>query len=267
MLVFEPHITGHRSEYLAHLMSFVCSGELEDQYDFVTNAAYSIPAYFSNRKHSLKIERLPAAKATSLLHGNLLTRGWKYYFLAKRCAKKIAPSQFLFLWFNDVQLMLGLFGFPCSTSGILFKPFIRMDRNDLSSKIIWMRKWAQTWLLTNHRVVKTIWLLDDEWAVNELNARFQTNKFKVLPEPVSSWVAEPGYQVREAYKIDQNRILLIHIGTLSTRKGSLEILKSLKHLDNSTNQKLTLLMVGQPQPGHEMILRRELERVNDFKNI
>ena len=42
--------------------------------------------------------------------------------------------------------------------------------------------------------------MNDEWAVSELNQKFRTDKFAVLPEPVSAWKGESDFDVRDVKK-------------------------------------------------------------------
>lgn len=263
MVVFEPHSTGHRREYIQHLWNFVLSAERTKQYKFVVSEDCRLEiADWETR--NLKPETcnptpdtrhlIPKEQSQYLLRGNILARSLKYHSLAKKHAKDLNATHFLFLWLNDVQLALGLLGFPCTVSGILFKPFVRMERKGFCSRLVFVRKWVQTWLLANQKRVERIWILNDEKAVEELNGRFRTEKFAVLPEPVSAWDSDPEFDVRTHFGIETNREILIHFGTLSTRKGTPQVFESISKLSQEKQDELTLLVIGKPQSGMEKII-------------
>lgn len=256
MVIFEPHSTGHRREYIQHLWNFVLQDDRREQYSFVVNAEWRMQNAESGARNLTPDTRhlIPKEQSQYLLRGNILARSFKYHSLAKKHAKDLKAKHFLFLWLNDVQLALGLFGFPCAVSGILFKPFVRMERKGFYSRLVFVRKWVQTWLLAKQKRVERIWILNDEEAVEELNRRFRTEKFVVLPEPISIWESYPEFDVRAHFGIEKNREILIHFGTLSTRKGTPQVFESISKLSKEKQNELTLLVLGKPQSGMEEII-------------
>ena len=69
------------------------------------------------------------------------------------------------------------------------------------------------------------------------NHKFDTDVFKFLPDPVPVLSSKGNFSITEFHDLDRNRKILLHFGSLSDRKGTLEILDSLFHLDDSILKK------------------------------
>jgi len=277
VVIFEPYITGHRREYLNHLLEYLIKNETSHQIVFVVNPEFSEPCFQSsdpsfrrdkvfraqfskNCREQPSIHRLSQNEFESLFHKNIVKRSFRYFRLAKKYALENSADHFLFLSLNDVQLALGLLKFPCSVSGILFKPFYRMNSGAIKNRLIRMRKFAQTWLFARKEMINPVYILNDQKAVNYLNQNFKTRKFEMLPDPLPLWVADPVFIVREHYGIKAGRKILLHAGTLSNRKGTIEILESLQFLTKEEQRQFALIIIGRPENGMEGLIKTKIEK-------
>jgi len=281
VVIFEPYITGHRREYLNHLMEYLGENEVAHSFVFVVNPEFeelsSQSSVFRNqqsqqvgtstalkpaiRNPKLVTHKIIRSEFQILYHRNIVTRSFRYFRLAKKFAQEYEADHFLFLSLNDVQLALGLLKFPCSASGILFKPFYRIGKKSVKDLMIWIRKYFQTWLFVRKERIDSVFILNDKKAVDYLNRCYRVNKFEMLPDPVPNWTADPDFHVKEYYGIEAKRKILLHAGSFSIRKGTLEILESLQYLAKEELKQIALVLVGEPESGMDEIILIKLEQV------
>ena len=72
----------------------------------------------------------------------------------------------------------------------------------------------------------------------------------MLPDPVPELIPDPDFNLREHFGISSGRKLFLHIGSLLKRKGTLDILDSLRFLTEEELSGFALLIIG--HAGHEM---------------
>jgi len=245
ILFFEPHITGHRIEYLNHLIDYIQNNPSDHQYIFVVHSGF-VPAGLTA---GLIIDPLPDSVRADLRvdpkGNNLLIRSIKTFKLADTYAKKHTADHVCFLNFNDVQFALGLFRPKYSVSGILYKPFASPEHHNLSNWLNYRRKRFQTWLFTRNHQIKSIFVLNDKMAADFLNRSFNTQIFEMLPDPVPVLTPDPSFNLREKFNIESHRKIFLHIGSLTRRKGTLGILEAMKYLGEDELDKFSLVILGQ----------------------
>jgi glycosyltransferase involved in cell wall biosynthesis len=123
------------------------------------------------------------------------------------------------------------------------------------------RKQAQTsWMLKNKKV-KSIFLLNDTWSCNELNTIYKTDKFKYLGDPVTDFTPAPDFDLRFAYHIPAGNKIFLHVGTIEPRKGTLEIIDSLKYIDESIRANLQIIIIGKASKSFEQVIRQKIEEI------
>jgi glycosyltransferase involved in cell wall biosynthesis len=251
VLFFEPHITGHRQEYLNHLIEYVSANASEHEYFFVVHPNFVLQqSKLPQRSQQVRLVSCNLQPATC----NLLINSIRTFRLAHHFATKHHANHLCFLNFNDVQFALGLFRPKYSISGILFKPFGPKRNGSILQQLTWQRKYFQTWLYTWNKRIKTVFVLNDHKAEDFLNSTLKTVIFQMLPDPVPELIPEPGYNLRDKFSIPANHKIFLHIGSLLKRKGTLDILDSLQYLSEDDLSKFTLLILGfaEPDMDHEI---------------
>ena len=288
-LFFEPHITGHRQEYINHLIDYILETHPPGEFIFIVHPDF-IRAGHSNSQQ-LKIEALspprkPGPRDATLSSGNLqpatittitttttittitttttittnniLLRSLQTFKLAHHYATKHRADHLCFLNFNDVQFALGLYRPRYAVSGILFKPFARQKRDSFRHWLTWQRKYLQTWFFTRNRRIQSLFVLNDHKSADYLNRTFHTEVFRVLPDPVPKLTPEPGFDIREHFGISADRKLFLHIGSLLKRKGTLDVLDSLRFLTEAELSRFALLIIGHADHETDIEIRKRL---------
>jgi len=141
--------------------------------------------------------------------------------------KELDPDAFYFLDFDKFQFPIGLIAFPCSISGIYFRPHHRIrSANDKlfgKAKAFFKRQkkiFAEKLLLHNRKIT-SIFILNDESGVKTLNDFYGTTVFKYLPDPIFDYA----YNEREVTK-NSNKISFLIFGALTERKNISNLIKA-----------------------------------------
>ena len=267
ILFFEPHITGHRQEYLNHLIEYVSANPSEHEYIFavhqefkpeITSPKITLEKVSSRRKACPRESVGPGPLRIKRNFARTLSRSLSTFRLAHHFALKHRIDHLCFLNFNDVQFALGLFRPKYSISGILFKPYSRKVKGSIGIWLTWQRKFVQTWAYVQNKRVKTVFVLNDHKAEDFLNQTFGTCIFQMLPDPVPELTPELGYNLRDEFNIPANRKIFLHIGSLLKRKGTLDILDSLQYLTEDELSQFTLLILGHAEPDMDREIRQRL---------
>jgi glycosyltransferase involved in cell wall biosynthesis len=142
--------------------------------------------------------------------------------------------------------MLALFFYrpTYSISGIMVANFHRINKQGLKNRINYLRKKIQTWLITKNGKIQTIFILNDDEAVNYFNQCYRCCLFKMLPDPIPQIKSSNNFDVRTSYNIDINRKIILHIGVLGERKGTLDIITAMKYIPTFLQQNICLCIIG-----------------------
>lgn len=65
-----------------------------------------------------------------------------------------------------------------------------------------------------------------------------------MPDPIPELKPMPGFSLRNTYNINLNKKILLHFGSLTERKGTLEILDAVDFLNNETITRIAVLLIG-----------------------
>ena len=114
--------------------------------------------------------------------------------------------------------------------------------------------------------MRYIFILNDANSANKLNKIYKTSRFRYLADPYVPILPE-NINIREEYNIPCNNKLLIHIGALDNRKGTLSILESLLNLPTEYKNKLTFFFAGRIEKGIKNQFYNMLGQIKDVNII
>lgn len=259
IVVYESIISGHRGEYISHLIRFskrladnctiyfVVSSSFEEKFEDVAGIAKNDP-----RQH---IINLPEGYSDSLQSLSLRRRSLKEWETMTEHAKKVGADHCILLNLNVFQYAIGKRAWKSSSmsiSGILFHPFVRAEmktKNGFSdwwaARLSYARKYAQMiWMMQNAQLHQ-IHVLNDEKAATALNKKIGLKSiFSPLPDPVPDWEANREVDLRKKYSIDSASTLFLLFGSLRQSKGVFQAVRAFSKLDEEARANSTLLMIG-----------------------
>ncbi len=247
LLIFDFEVTGHHSEYIGHLADFLISKNSQSNiYHFCLHPDF--PKLFPEIDGKLRttkclvINYLDRDELDKLKGLKIWKKSLKLFSLVDRLAKDMKADKVLLLSLNIFQLAIGLKRTDYQISGILFNQFSRIDKAKL--KYQYYRKYFQTKLMLSNKSLKDVFILNDQSSVDSLNRTFNTSVFKVLIDPIPNYIPIDGFDIYKEYSIDKSKQILLHIGALDYRKGSMDILNSLSYLASDTKARIHILFVG-----------------------
>ena len=245
ILVFDTKLSGHHLEYLHHLYMMAVDHP-EDEFIFV------VPKSFGDVKGRLywpfagNIQYDYINKESSLQDGVGLIRQlrksiYEAHLLNKYALKHHANNVFAINLMSLVPFGLLFFSKGYAISGIIYQIYLyKYDEMRLLKKLIERLKYS---IITKCGCFKTVFILNDSRSAKELNSIYKTNKFKYLVDPYMP-ITPSGKHIRSLYGIDSAQRLLIHIGSMEKRKGTMLILDSLRLLTPEEKKKLVFFFAG-----------------------
>jgi len=265
IIIFDIEITGHHSEYIKHLVNYISDIKLDDNFTFIVHPEFNntFPTIFNKAENNKNIRFIEIShyEHARVKRSNFLLRSFQIYSLMNKYAKNNEAQIVYLMVMNIFQLSL-LFVRPnYQIKGILFQPFARMDKNTLKDKIKYFRKIIQTWLLVHNKKIECIFVLNDSETENFFNEKFNTTIFKTLPDPIPELNSLPDFNVRDTFNINKERKIYLHFGSLSKRKGIMEILDSFNHLGQENISNIALLVIGKASRQMEQDIKSKISLV------
>ena len=264
-LIFDTAITGHHSEYINHLAQYLKVNKTDEQFYFVVHPE------FSNRFE--EIIKVTAAQTNvhwvsitndeyrNISGGGMMQTSLKEYFLLKKYATKLGAQKVYALNFHAIKYGAIFFRPSFSLRSIMFIQFYRLPKESLKQKLRYYLTYQITKLVARNSRVEKIFILNDKEAVDYMNLEFRTNVFSTLPDPIPKIEALKEFSIHKYYKIEKERNIFLHIGSLGRRKGTLEVIKSLNYIPESSWKDIAILLVGKVSNDEE---RSEI--TNQFKS-
>lgn len=267
-IIYDSAVSGHHTEYISHLVKKIINENIQKKnYFFIVSEAIQekIPEIIilSKNMENLHWEFIPTAKCENLYSMPLYKRSFYELDLVQYYANKFKATEVVLMYFNIFQIAL-IFKKPSfEITAILFLQFYRMQRNTISEKLKYYRKYWITKLYCTNSKIKTVFILNDKKTVDYLNLEFKTYIFNMLPDPISIYKEEEGFNVNIYYSIPLNKKILLHPGSIDPRKGTYEIIDSIDFLKDKATAEYAILIVGKAKPNIESIIRTKLESLKN----
>lgn len=249
-LIFDSAITGHHTEYINHLINYIIDFKLddEDEFTFVVNYEFSkkFPCIYENamRIKNCEWKQITKKEFENSRNTNRLSADVHELSLVRKYAQHFKADHVYILNLNAIMYATAFMKMNFTFSGILFFHFCRLQKDTFRQKIEYYKRFFLIKFLQSKRKTKSVFILNDQEAILKLNSVFKTNVFKRLADPIPEIKPLENFNIRNHYKIDPERKILLHIGALGKRKGTAQIIKAVKSLNKNARKKITLLLVG-----------------------
>ena len=235
VLIFEPQISGHHLEYIHHIHTGATKCPK-------TKFIFAVPERFTSVKD--KFSWIEADNITiELLDNNALNNKLKIIRLLFRLYKKFKPQEVFFITLMWLMPFLALFSFAkVKLSGIIYNIYLY---NWKTSSILGKAKNALLYsLFTYCRCFKHIFILNDNSAVAVLNKVWHTNKYIYLPDPFVPIDCDQVRNLRSELNINDKKIVYLHFGAMSERKGTLDIFNMVENTPSNELDKYCIIFAG-----------------------
>lgn len=243
LLVFDEVLSGHHLEYIHHL--YLGAKEFQN-----IRLIFAVPKTFSEMKEKLSWEEQSNVlfhfieeKELNEIEGNTFMLSYKKCALADEIAKIYSADEIFFI---SLMNCLPSVIFRCRNkikiSGIVY--LIYLYRWNNSNWILKLEDIVKYCIFKYCKRFKSIYLLNDDISPRYLNKKFDTNIFLSLIDPVMPFISPPDTTWRNKLGISPEKKIFLHTGSLSERKGTLNILKALLLLPDELLSKYTIVFAG-----------------------
>ncbi|MBA2563241.1 MAG: glycosyltransferase [Chitinophagaceae bacterium] len=251
-VIYESGFTGHRSEYIAHLMRFINSQpELHGKFVFVLNEQIRelIGELSTSPSYCIKFLKLNKE------HKNSITRSfWEWQLIAEVIKKQKSIYEIIFMEIDPYLALLctnRFKKFDLSVKGILFQPYIHfkeVKERDFSIFKQFLKNYIfQKLSILLNSNIKKLFVLNDKRTVDIMNKRIK-HVFFNLPDPIVNDIKNVDSNilknVADKYAIKNFKKNLLLFGSIDYRKNLINIINSIKLLPIEVKKDVHLIVAG-----------------------
>ena len=243
ILVFNTSLRGHYLEYFHHIYMEALQRP-EKMFTF---------AYPEEDVSQLKqLEWLTAPNITLKpvkglnITGNILKKA-RLYSKVLGCEVKTTKADEVILT-NIMQYLpfLPLYVHKTKVKGIVYSIYLYTWKTDsIKKRLSDILKYL---IFKCSKVVYKVFVLADRSAALRLNKLYKTNKFDFICDPVVRIDKNKVHDLREELGIPQNKVVVLHAGDLSHRKGTISLLEGLLSCDDTVFDRYYFLFAGRISP-------------------
>lgn len=271
ILFFDIDITGHHSEYISHIVDYLITTKTDDNYYFIVHPSFEekFPAIINNslKNNSIRFIKTTSVEIEKLDAVNRIKRSKNHFKLMNYYSLKYDVEVSYLLHMNVFQIALGLYKVPYKIKGILFMQFTNMRIRSIRDYYYYLRRYFPMLLCIRNKNLDSVFLLNDRESANVLNTKFgKNNIFKYLADPIPFVESEKDFDIRAFYKIQENKKIFFHFGSLSERKGTLDILDAVYFLKDNQNN-ATIILAGKATDEFAEILSERITQVQNTTGI
>lgn len=245
ILIFDPIISGHHLEYLHHLYMMAVK-QPQDSFVFVVHKDFEKRRVLMDWPMAWNIifDTVPVIKEqrnSSIIE--MLKSSWRLcgalrYVVDKHNADRVFTNNIIsFVPFAPLFVHGGV-----DINGIIYHIYLYTQGN--ASKLSRVLNRFKYQIMARSKAFGKIYILNDQDSADALNEEYKCNKFVGLPDPFVPISTESTFNFREKYDIPQTAKVFAHFGGLAKRKGTLDIIQSIRSLDNEKRSNYWFVFAG-----------------------
>ncbi|MRX38749.1 hypothetical protein GJU43_05650 [Flavobacterium sp. LC2016-23] len=242
-IVFDYSVDGHHLEYLNHIYND-CINKESEKFIFIVPEAFKL---VSNKlvwptSQNVKIVFIDSVNFQKFKENGIKRSFYLCQYLKTQIKKYDATDVFLISLMEFMPFLSILINKKTKISGIIYLIYLyRWKGSTMLSKISDAFKYI---LFSRSGVFKNIFLLNDTVAPIYLNRKFKTSKFKYLPDPFMPLSNTGAVDLRNELNISKEKIVCLHFGALTERKGTLGILQSILEMNPEKAKRYSFIFAG-----------------------
>ena len=245
ILIFDPIISGHHLEYLHHLY-MMAAQRPQDNFVFAVHRDFEKRRALMDwpKTGNIVFDIVPAIKeqkSASMLEQ--LKFSWRLCKVLRGMVNKHKVDRVFtntiisFIPFAPFFLRGGV-----NVSGIIYYIYLYHKGNSpILSRVVNRLKYL---IMAHSKAFGRIFILNDQDSADEFNREFRCNKFVGLPDPFVPIKLDGTFDFRKEYNIPSDAKVFAHFGGLSKRKGTLDIMKSIRTLDETNRRNYWFVFAG-----------------------
>lgn len=245
ILIVEPFITGHYLEYLNHIYKMTLDMP-DDEFVFVLPISFSKARSMFEWPKNKKVTFDLSLPAKDRIGGKLsllgsLKKSIGTVQLYKQYCKKYKPDGIFCVDIMTMVPFLPLLVYDkIKVIGIVYDIYLRIEKLPLRTLVANM---ARYFVLSKSKLFHRVFILNDRRSADSLNQKFHTHKFSYLPDPFVP-INTQGFDYREEYGIISEKMVFAHFGSLTRRKGTIDILSEIKSISKDKLSNYVFVFAG-----------------------
>ncbi len=269
--IFESSFSGHRIEYIYHVCEYIRKNDIKDVLVFGPSSFYEeLQKRFDipKTKEYNFFNPLSQENLNSLSRYKRFRQGYVTFKILKRIQRSFGINEFFLLSYEFVFDMIPLVKTTFKLSGI--KYHINDDivyRRKYSKKLKSRVKQFLFFKSLANPCTKKLYLLNNISLVSSLNKDYQSSKVENLTDPVLDLKS-----FFNSVKTKETKGLtkFVHIGLLSERKGTEELILALKNIPSSYRDKFEIIIAGKADEPYFELLQDKADLIQNetgFTNL
>lgn len=125
-------------------------------------------------------------------------------------------------------------------TGIVYDIYLRNDHLSFRNKFASI---CRFWVLSKSKLFSKVLILNDRKSSDELNSKFNTNKFVHIPDSFVP-LENSDIDFRKEYDITDDAIIFSHFGAITGRKGTIDILRDIPNMHDDLKNKSVFVFAG-----------------------
>lgn len=242
-LIYTDTISGHYLEYINNIYNYISISSNKEYIIVVLKDFELISNKLSwNNTNNIKIHYLNN-KNIQKIKGGLILKSIKRCMLLKKTAN---------LYDIEDIILINLMGFmpilpfvlnnKYKIKGIIYKIYLyRWSKSSIVTKVQDIIKFH---LFAQFDLFNKVLILNDKLAASIFNKIYKTNKFHSIPDPIKTIDYDKVINLRHKLKINNTNKVMVHVGSMSDSKGTLELLDAISLYHKSNNELLTYIFAG-----------------------
>ena len=270
-LILETSFTGHRAEYVRHIMRFIISERtLHRKYTFLLNEQ------MQNLIGDLRQSDVYEIRYISFKnkYSNSIQNSFADWKLISEVLK--LENRYTEIIFLDIDTYLILLTtrqfkkFNFSVKGILFEPYTHLKERKGNFWFL-VRHYLKSYFLQKFSVlfnsdIQKIFILSDKKCIPLMNKKIK-NIFYYLPDPINnesvSIDLNQASAVLNKFAVKQSKKVLLLFGQIDSRKNLINIINAVAMLPTSLKQQVHLLIAGK---FNDLVKEKYITHINKYKS-
>ncbi len=239
VLVYDLRTEGHHIEYLHHLYLGALRHP-ENRYVFAVGDDF--------KERSLGLQWDESDSISFSYHenkegtGNVMAKAFRMCRQLKSVVKSVRPDMVFLVTLMNFMPFLPFVAGGSSVSGIIYSIYLHdIEGMSFVKKRLNLLKYR---ILSKDRHISDVFILNDSASAEKLNAIWKTDKFRFLTDPYIPFSDEDICDVRAELGVEDGRSMILHLGSLEMRKGTLDVLDMIKRTPAIDGNKYCVVFAG-----------------------
>lgn len=261
ILIYDLKTEGHHIEYLHHLYV----GALASRNEYV----FAVDKDFITRSVDFQWDKAENIRFIYLDNeegsGNVLKKSWRMNRQLRRVVKAEKPDKvFLNTLMNFMPFLPYSVG-KSKVSGIIYSIYLHdWDSASFLNKLSNRLKYR---LFAHKKSIENVFVLNDNASVLKLNEIWKTDKFKYLTDPYIPFKNEEIHDLRDELGIAKDKKIILHLGYLEARKGTLEVLDMIANTPIEDRGKYCVIFAGRLDEEIKDVFYKKINELKDTIQI